>query len=144
MKIYITQLYAEAGASFPFSANFQRYISAFLTDNTKTSETFEQTYGSSAEISFFMSAKSGLQKPEIKGPNFYKADNEVEYVIFLPFHDKHHSENSLRAALTDFLDSIILTLNSLNIDTSKLSKQYDNLISDVLRDKTFIRNPEQY
>ena len=85
MSIYVSQIYPEAGVSYPFNHRFQKYLSDLVSAKVGTSKKFADLYGPEYDLIFRMSAKEGLAKPEIKGPTVFKRDKDVEYTVFLPF-----------------------------------------------------------
>ncbi len=72
---------------------------------------------------FRMSAKAEIAEPEIRGPNVFQRNNDVEYSIFLTFDPEHaQSDEGLRNVLRQLLDQIIGIAASLEMDVVRLAR----------------------
>lgn len=133
MNVYISQIYIQAGVSFPFSHHFQLYLSQELTKRVKPSDLFINKYGEDFSLMFRMSAKAELTVPEIKGPTVYRKDRDVEFSIFLTY-DKQENQGpkKYRQALGELLDQIVIVLEGLEIDTAMLRLDAHALIESIL------------
>ena len=81
---------------------------------------------------FRMSAKAELTLPEIKGPAVYRKDKDVEFSIFLTYDkQKKQGPTEYRQALRELMDQIIIVLERLEIDTSKLRLDTHALIESI-------------
>ncbi|MCA9195620.1 MAG: hypothetical protein KDB03_27800 [Planctomycetales bacterium] len=134
MNIYVAQIYPEAGVNYPFTHQFQQFMSKTLTDSVPKSEAFAEKYGGDFDLMFRMSAKSGIEQPEIKGPTVFKRDKDVEYTIFLPFRGSDYDSNVLRHAVTELLDGIVRVLSELGFDTTSVSQGSRQWVEHVIGD----------
>lgn len=136
MKIFVSQIYIEAGINYPFSHSFQRWISDELSSLVPPSPAYDQQYPG-FDLMFRMSAKAELATPLIKGPTVFKKTKDVEFSIFLPYIEHDPSDpRSLLKPLKLFLDAVATVLQSLGVDVSELQACSDSLIERI------IGNPE--
>ncbi len=135
MKVYVSQIYIEAGASFPFSHNFQRYIHARLSSLVDGWGHNYSHYGSDFDLVFNMSSKSDLAFTEIKGPTVFKRDKSVEYSIFLPFNLLGKgSADEFRMVLRALMDGIVTVLDELGVDTEKVKAESADIVETIAND----------
>lgn len=134
MNIYVSQIYPEAGVNYPFTHRFQQFISKALTNRIASSESFVRQYGDDFDLIFRMSAKSGIQEPEIKGPTVFRRDKDVEYTVFLPYGGNAHDLNSLGEVVSSLISAIIDVLDDLGFDTTNVSSDSAELIKQITGD----------
>jgi hypothetical protein len=134
MKIYVTQIYIQAGVGFPFTHRFQQFISRELTNRVQLSERFIEQYGEDFDLTFNMSAKSEIADTEIKGPTVFRRDKDVEYTIFLPFDDQTQDSDLLHSIVVKLLAGIVRVLDDLKFDTTRLSGDSLSLADHVVND----------
>jgi hypothetical protein len=139
MSIYVSQIYPEAGVSYPFNHRFQKYLSDLVSAKVETSKKFADLYGPEYDLIFRMSAKEGLAKPEIKGPTVFKRDKDVEYTVFLPFDRSVEMDaKTLSRALDFLLTSMIEILKELEMTTTGLSTELSAIVDRILGDAKMI------
>src|SRR5947207_12558625 len=92
MKIFVGQIYIEPGASYPFSHQFQTWLGEELTNRVQPSQQFLRAYPDGFDLIFRVSAKSKINKPEIKGPTVFKRGKDVEFTVFLPHDGREPSD----------------------------------------------------
>jgi len=139
MSIYVSQIYPEAGVSYPFNHRFQKYLSDLVSAKVGTSKKFADMYGPEYDLIFRMSAKEGLAKPEIKGPTVFKRDKDVEYTVFLPFDRSVEMDaKTLSRALDFLLSSMIEILKELEMTTTGLSEELSAIVDRILGDAKMI------
>jgi hypothetical protein len=139
MSIYVSQIYPEAGVSYPFNHRFQKYLSDLVSAKVETSKKFADLYGPEYDLIFRMSAKEGLAKPEIKGPTVFKRDKDVEYTVFLPFDRSVEMDaETLSRALDFLLTSMIEILKELEMTTTGLSTELSAIVDRILGDAKMI------
>jgi|688.fasta_scaffold518274_1 hypothetical protein len=139
MSIYVSQIYPEAGVSYPFNHRFQKYLSDLVSAKVGTSKKFADLYGPEYDLIFRMSAKEGLAKPEIKGPTVFKRDKDVEYTVFLPFDRSVEMDaKTLSRALDFLLTSMIEILKELEMTTTGLSTELSAIVDRILGDAKMI------
>jgi hypothetical protein len=135
MRIYVSQIYVEPRVSYPFSHVFQKYLSALASEDTSGTEQFFSKYGEDYELVFNVSAKTGLNSPEIKGPTVFKRGKTVEYTIFLPFErDVGLDKASLSRALRLLLSSMNAVLSDLGMNTNRMANDSLGIVRTVLED----------
>ncbi|MFN5322247.1 MAG: hypothetical protein ACK493_13815 [Planctomycetota bacterium] len=139
MTIYVSQIYPEAGVSYPFSHEFQKHLGGLINAEVGMSQRFTEQYGPDYDLIFRVSAKSGLVAPEIKGPTVFKRDKDVEYTVFLPFDRAADLETStLSRVLEMLLASVISILNGLGMSTMSLVNNSRAIVSQILSDNKMI------
>jgi hypothetical protein len=134
MNVYFSQIYIEVGISFPFSSDFQRWISRSVTDRIGTSPKFSTKYGEDWSIIFNVSAKQGIEQIEISGPARFPKDRNVEFTLFLPYGVIMAEEVPLRAALERLISGTRAVLDRLEIESEALQREEGVLIAKVLSD----------
>jgi hypothetical protein len=138
MNIYATQIYIEAGINYPFSHIWQRFMFRQLTLRVQPSKKFCQTYGDDFDLTFNISSKSAIERPEVFGPTVFKKDKDVEYTIFLTY-DRTTTLDNLRsfdAVLQQLFAEIVNVLEKLEIDTDLLVKDAPQLIDEIIGEKS--------
>ena len=68
MKIHVAQFYIELYMEFPFSFDFNHYISDVLNRFLSAPASFLKKYSVEYDIIIRLSAKKNLFEPEIRGP----------------------------------------------------------------------------
>lgn len=139
MKIYVSQIYIEAGVNFPFTHIFQGWIGEKLSSITEASESYKRRYGEDFNLIFRMSAKAGINETEIKGPTVFKKTKDVEYSIFLPFITISVEENSLELALRYLLAGVIEVLDRLEIDSKEVARQTESIVAHIISEPSMIK-----
>lgn len=140
MKLYFTQIYAQAGCSFPFGYKFQVFISEKTTNLVKPSSKFINFHGEDYNFIFIISAKRQLAINEIVGPKVYKKDKDVEYSVFLPYVPIMQMQEPNRSALEHLFDAVYEVLeNDYDIDISNLKEKQDELINEIMSSPEMFR-----
>jgi hypothetical protein len=134
MKIFFSQIYIEAGISFPFSFVFQRHLSDEVSALIVPSPMFLEKYGSDWNLAFRINAKSAIQETEVRGPTVFRKDKNVEYSIFLPFSVIRQKPDVSKAAIQILFDGFLSVLTSLGFSTEKLETQRLELIERICSD----------
>jgi len=139
MKIVVSQIYIEAGVTYPFSHIFQKWLSDELTKRVQPSPAFVGVYSEVSKLICRMSAKSTITEPSIRGPTVFKRVKDVEFTIFLP-HDGHPPKglDDLRRPLKLLLESIVAVLQSLGLDASQVVKDSPDLIEHIISNPAMI------
>jgi len=133
MKIFVSQIYIEAGIAFSFSHHFQVWISDQFTSRVKPSKEFIEVYGEDYNIIFRMSAKTKITRPQIKGPSVFKKTKDVEYAIFLPHGGGKDDDTKCHEKALDYLfESIVSILESLGIDATNVVRDSFDLIGQII------------
>ena len=140
MKIYVSQIYIEAGINYPFSHHFQAWLSQELTNRVRPSRQFLETYSDQFNIVFNVSAKVQLKHPQVKGPTVFRRTKDVEYTVFLPHNGVNpNSANALRQPLRHLIDSIADVLQGLGMDVSKVLGDSSAMIEHVISIPKMVR-----
>jgi hypothetical protein len=138
MRIAISQIYTKVGINFPFSHQFQKWLSSELTSSVRPSRDFIRRYGEDFTLVFNMSAKPEIVEMEIKGPTVYKKTKDVEYTIFLPYDAIKGSDDETASAIKHLLDGIVRVLTELKIEPGEVSKRTGLIIEHVCSDPMMI------
>lgn len=131
MNIYFAQIYIQAGASFPFSCEFQKYLSTEISSMTEPSVKFISLYGSEWNIMFRISAKKEIELTEIKGPTLFKKNKDIEYTIFLPYQVVLSDSNAYQKAFAQILSATCRILESLDITTTNIKSMSHHLSNEI-------------
>ncbi len=142
MKIYVTQIYIEVGATFPFGHLFQQRIHRELTQATVPSQLFLDKYGDNYTLIFRMSAKFSIAENEIRGPTNYKKSKQVEYSIFLPYDRIASEKEPNKSALLHLFQGIRSVLEKLEIDTAEIERRETNWIAEFCSEPTMFQDSE--
>ena len=136
MNIFIGQIYIKPGVRFPFSLQFQKWLGEALSKRVEVSEQFRNAYGAGFGVGLRISAKEGIDQPEIKGPTVFKRDKTVEFTIFLSHRARnyHESKNSV-ALLQQLLQAVAHVVEQLGLDASKV------LADSTVFEAEFLRTP---
>lgn len=141
MKVFVSQIYIEVDASYPFSHDFQKWISQELTKRIKPSAQFVERYSEDYNLIFNMSAKLNISAPEIRGPSVFRKTSDVEFTIFLPHEGRTHNEPSGYERPLEILFSCITSvLKSLGMDASEVVKDSPALIKQIISNPAMIRD----
>ena len=138
MNIYVSQIYIEVGANYPFTHHFQKFLSRSLSDRIVMSRAFATRYGDDFDLIFNMSAKSELEDTEIKGPTVFKRDKYVEYSIFLPYREHNHDPKMLKGVVVALLAGIARVLEDLDFDAASISDAADEWAERIVGDPVMI------
>jgi len=139
VKIFFSQIYIQEGITFPFTHNFQKYLSDEITSLVECSTEFNKTYGPDWEIIFRISAKKDIDETEIKGPTLFRKDKDIEYTIFLPYVKIMNESDIYKAALNTILLSVREVLDSLGIVTTKLINSTDQIVNEICSNKEMVK-----
>lgn len=136
MRIYFGQIYIEPGVWYPFTQEFQEYLSGLATQDTTGTERFCGKYGDDFDIVFNISAKAALRVAEIKGPAVFKRDKTVEYSVFLPY-DKQAPVDAvlLVDVVRVLLASVNTVLSNLGMTTNRIANDPDGIAESIVRDR---------
>ena len=120
MKVGFVQAYMQQGAEFPFTCDFQRFLSAEVTSATIASEEYQEKYGEDCTLRFYISAKHDLHDNEVRGPSVFRKTKDIEYTIFLPFSVIMRRNDPRRAALNFLFQGIYKVFEKLRIDSTNV------------------------
>lgn len=139
MKISIGQLYTEPGVNYPFSNVFQHWLGKEIADRVQPSVEWASSYGADCSLMLRINAKSGLVRPEIKGPTVFKSDRDVEVTIFLPHNGQPLTEKfDLRQPLKFMLGGIIDALRLCRLDSRLVEASVAELIEQAAENPAMI------
>lgn len=138
MKVHFGQIYIEPGVNFPFSHGFQLRLGKEITDLVSPSPSFIKKYGPDWELMFRISAKSGREDNEIRGPTVFRKDKDLEYTVFLPDDTIKRSTKVPETAMQFLLEGCCTAFEILAIDTAMLKGRMASIIEQFSSDpKTF-------
>lgn len=120
MRIFFSQIYITPGVAFPWSIQFQQWLSQIVSPRVTPSASFTERYGADWSLMFRISAKQGITTSEIRGPTTFKKDRSIEYSVFLPFDEIPFGDAFFEPALSLLLDGVCTVLDSTGIDASDL------------------------
>jgi len=135
MRIHISELYVDSGATHPFSHLLTQWMGEQLTKRVEPSEMFIRKYSKDFNVVFRLSAKVGIAQPEIAGPTLFRRTKDVEYSIFLPHEGRPpKTKSACKEPLRLFLDSVVKVLQVLKIDTQSIEQDAPGMIEHVISD----------
>jgi hypothetical protein len=143
MEVSFSQAYIEPNVDFPFSHHFQIRISEEVTALVEPSPKFLEKYGPDYELIFNVSAKTGLQDNEIRGPSVFRKAKDVEYTIFLPFDVIIRHPDAPRRALRFLLKGACEVFGRLGIDSTRLLDSQESIIDGICCDLIMLEDPSE-
>lgn len=78
MDVYLGQIYAEAGASLPFSHVMQVWLGTELSRSAKPSPCFQEKYGADFSVILRVNAVTGSATTEICGPQVFRRRSSTQ------------------------------------------------------------------
>ncbi len=138
MKIYFGQIYITPGIAFPFSFQFQRWLSEEITALVAPSAHFTRKYGDDWDLNIRISAKRAIGDNEIRGPSVFKKTKDVEFTVFLPFDTIHREMSIVQAAFGFLLQGVCSVLESMDIDITKIQERQLAMVDSVASDPTMV------
>lgn len=143
MQIHFGQIYIEQGAYFPFTCDFQRYISAEVSSSVVPSTAFITKYGDDYSLIFRISAKQSLYENEIRGPTVFKKTKDVEFTIFLPFEEIMHRAHPPSAALNWIFAGVYSVFDRLDIEAGTLRERQSFIIKHICSDSQMFEDIDE-
>jgi hypothetical protein len=140
VKIYFGQIYVEPGISFPFTHEFQKFLSQEVTSIVFPSSKFIHDFGEDWDLIFRISAKQKLENLEVRGPTKFNKDCDVEYTLFLPFDRLMNSSHTNVDAFETIFDGVLFVLESLNISVLDLKSKREELLEIIIKDPKMFKN----
>ena len=141
MRIFVGQIYIQPNINYPFSHIFQKWIGEELTKLVKPPELFLKKYSDEFNVIFRLSAKSEIDKAEIRGPTIFKKDKDIEFTIFLPHNGKPANKHEdCKQPLEIFFDCVVKVLESLSVDGSEIKKHIAELVDKAISDETMFKS----
>ena len=134
MKIFVSQIYIEVGASYPFSHYFQKYLSREITDRITASDKFISDYGADFDLTFRMSSKKDIVEPQVKGPTVFKDDKDVEFTVFLPYAEDQSYAQLLGVLMRQFVN----VFEGLEMDVKQLSEASEEIVQNIVTNPRMI------
>ncbi|GGP73003.1 hypothetical protein [Shewanella algicola] len=133
MRVFVGQIYIQAGVNYPFSHEFQKWVGDELSRLIEPSDAFIEKYSEEFELMFRLSAKAELDEIEIKGPTVFKKDKDIEFTIFLPYQRISLEEkDSFIEPIKLFLEGVALALEVLSINSSMVRSNSSELVEKII------------
>lgn len=144
MRIFIGQIYIKPGIEFPFSLYFQSWLGNALSKRIEASEQFNKAFGIEFGLGLRISAKQGIDRPEIKGPTVFKRDKDVEFTIFLPYQPNDYHDRTVAVLLLEqVLQSAVLILQQLGLDAANVLGDMRQLRTEFLNTPGLLDRPKR-
>ena len=134
MRVSFTQVYTKVGVDFPFSWKLQKYLRDQISAVVKSSAKLE-AMGAPEELAFYISARSGIQSTDVRGPAVSKRLKTVEFSLFLPFSEAARTEAFPEKPLRELLAGVREVLAVLEIDTTSYDKICPRIVAYVISNK---------
>ncbi len=144
MKIYVGQIYVEAGANFPYSHIMQVWLGEELSTLVSSTGAFTKAFGDDYSLGIRISARTGLTESLIKGPTVFKKAKDVEYTLFLAFDVIVQGFDSLRMASEFIVDGICAVLACAKLDAANVIGMKKELIEKMCTDPKMLKGPWPY
>lgn len=141
MKVYVGQIYSQAGVSFPFSHLMQLWLGGELSRLASPSPAFEARYGADFSMVLRVNASTGAAATSINGPQVYRKDREVEFVVVLAYDVIMSSADGCRVAVRALLDGIEVVFARSGINCDRLRAERESLVSHICTDTTMLTEP---
>lgn len=142
MTVHFGQIYIEPDIYFDFSTDFQLYLAKAVSELIDISPTYIKRFGGDYELMFRVSAKTCVKENDIKGPQVFRKDKDVEYTIFLPYKTIMRNEDFYREALRYLFQGVYTVLESLDIDVARLKERESSLIDTICGDPSMFQEDE--
>jgi len=133
--------YYEGPEDYQFAPDyFETWLRRALGKRVKPSEYWTRTYGKDWTLVFNLSAKKGRKKPKIThGPDVDRREKKVEWGISVDYvGNKSLDPKSYVGPIRQFLEGVVIVLDKLEIDTSKLSKEVPAAIKEFCSERYMI------
>lgn len=143
MRVSVSQIYIEAGVSFPFSYAMQQFLKEELTGvaSDEVASAFLNRYGSDYGLMIHLSAKRGIDGNEVVGPTVSKKDKLIEYTLFLPFDRISKDADGRRAAARLLVRGIRDVFAAAGVDVAGLESSEEALVERLCEDATMLKRP---
>lgn len=141
MRINFGQVYVEAGATLPFSCQFQQKLSDSVSALIAASEGFRSRHRDWHALTFNISARHSIQSTQVRGPTTFKRSHVVEYTIFLPFDDLSQRPDAPRVSLEYILNAVTDVLDGLGLDISRLKNARKMIVDSICSDRDMVEPP---
>lgn len=140
MRVFVGQIYIQPEANYPFSHNFQKWISEELSKIVEPSDSFLKKYTDDFDLIFRISAKKEIDEIEVKGPTVFKKDKDIEFTIFLPYdHNSLETMDDFKQPLLLFLDGVAIALEQLTIDATKVKSNASKMVESIISNKSMFK-----
>jgi hypothetical protein len=133
--------YFEGPEYYNFASDyFETWLRRALGKRVKPSEHWTRTYGKDWTLVFGLSVKRGRKRPKIVyGPDVDRREKTVEWGISVDYvGNKSLDPKSYVGPIRQFLEGIMIVLEKLEIDTSKLSKDLPAAIKEFCSNRYMI------
>jgi hypothetical protein len=138
MDVQFSQFYVKPGVEFPFSIDFQIYLSNQFATRLIPSPLYVKKFGEDYALVFYISAKRRLKYNQIAGPSISRKARDISYTIFLPFTVISATEDPHATAIEHILHGAMAVCQSLEIDCEKVRKRQAAIIKHIIaRPKMF-------
>ena len=144
MKVWISQFYLDAAASFSFTHVMQLFVSAELSSVADDCSDFQRKHGPDFELMVRINADAMLSENKIMGPTVFKKTKDVEYVVTLPFGVVTKAPDGRRAAMEFLMAGIRSVFLKVGINPTKLDERAAFIIDHVCSDPTMLKGPWPY
>jgi len=141
MRVFVGQIYIQAGVNYPFSHEFQKWVGDELSNLVEPSDAFLEKYSEDFDLMFRLSAKTELNEIEIKGPTIFKKDKDIEFTIFLPYQRIPIEEkDSFKQPIKLFLEGVALALELVRIDSSMVRSDSSELAKKITSNSSMFKD----
>jgi hypothetical protein len=133
--------YYEGPGDYRFAPDyFETWLRRAVGKRVKPSEYWTRTYGKDWTLVFNLSAKKGRKKPKIiYGPDVDRREKTVEWGISVDYvGNKSLDPKAYVGPIRQFLEGVVVVLDKLEIDTSKLSKNVPAAIKEFCSNRYMI------
>ena len=141
MKVWISQFYLDAAASFSFTHVMQLFVSAELSSVADDCSDFQRKHGPDFELMVRVNADAMLSENKIMGPTVFKKTKDVEYVVTLPFGVVTKAPDGRRAAMEFLMAGVRSVFQKAGIDPAKLDEHTTFIIDRVCSDPSMFKEP---
>ena len=133
--------YPDGPRDYDFAPDyFETWLRRAVGKRVKPSQYWTRTYGKDWTLVFNLSAKKGRKKPKIiYGPDVDRREKTVEWGISVDYvGNKSLDPKSYVVPIRQFLEGVVIVLDKLEIDTSKLSKDVPAAIKEFCSNRYMI------
>lgn len=141
MKVFVAQIYIQAGVILPFSHAWQIWLGDQLSSLATPHAHFLKKYGSNFDLGIRISAQSELKNNQIRGPGVFKKYNNVEYTLFLPFDIIIQAEHGCYTAMNFVLSGVRDIFEAEMFSTIELELKRQSIIDYVCSHAEMLKKP---
>lgn len=139
MRIFLGQIYGEAGVSFPFSQRMQVWVGEQVSALAVPRAEFISRYGIDFSLGVRISARRNSKQADVLGPTVFKKSKDVEYTLMLPYDLIMSTPDGCRLAIELIIDGVSEICTRANIDCPGLHTAKGRIVEEVCSNPAMLK-----